>query len=155
MSDKLNINNEMAQLDRKNRGFYDELNDEEKKKFSTYLALRWGTSLAGSAGELQSYYVQSCNQQVNRNFWNLSRHPKLQWLLLTTISPGMGVHKHEWIAFKGKQAKNKRGKLIGEIFPDIKMSDADLLAETISEKELKQYLTDLGWEDKRIKEALK
>ena len=33
MSDKLNIANEMRQLDRKNRNFYRELTDEERKKF--------------------------------------------------------------------------------------------------------------------------
>ena len=30
--DKLSINNEMTQFDRKNREFYDELTDEERKK---------------------------------------------------------------------------------------------------------------------------
>ncbi len=34
MSDKLNIANEMRQFDRKNRDFYNELSDEERKKFS-------------------------------------------------------------------------------------------------------------------------
>ena len=42
--DKLSINNEMAQLDTKNRAFYDELNEEERKKFSTYLMLRYAAS---------------------------------------------------------------------------------------------------------------
>jgi hypothetical protein len=45
MSDKLNIANEMRQLDRKNRKFYDELTDEERKKFSLYLMIRWGSSI--------------------------------------------------------------------------------------------------------------
>ena len=41
MSDKLNIANEMRQLDRKNRRFYRDLTDEERKKFSNYLMIRW------------------------------------------------------------------------------------------------------------------
>ena len=36
MSDKLNIGNEMRQLDAKNRDFYDELTPEERKKVSTF-----------------------------------------------------------------------------------------------------------------------
>jgi len=155
MSDKLNINNEMAQLDSKHRGFYDELTVDERKKFSTYLMLRYGSSIGGTSSDLQSYYLQSCNQQVNRHFWTLGKHTKLQWLLLTTISPGMGNHRHEWLAFKGKQAKNKRGRLISDLYPDIKLSDAELIADTISDAQLKQYLQDLGWEDKKIKEAMK
>ena len=42
MSDKLSIGNEMRQFDLKNRKFYDELTEEERKKFSPYLMIRWG-----------------------------------------------------------------------------------------------------------------
>ena len=55
MSDKLNIANEMRQFDRKNRNFYDELTAEEKKKFSNYLMIRWGSAVEGSR-ELQEFY---------------------------------------------------------------------------------------------------
>jgi len=58
--DKLSIQNEMMQFDRKNRLFYDSLTDEERKKFSNYLMIRWGSSIQGSA-ELQGYYLQSSN----------------------------------------------------------------------------------------------
>ena len=44
--DKLNIRNEMAQLDRKNRDFYDELTDEERRKFSTFLMIRWSSAVS-------------------------------------------------------------------------------------------------------------
>ena len=46
--DKLGIANEMAQFDRKNRGFYDELTEEERRKFSNYLMIRWGSSVEGT-----------------------------------------------------------------------------------------------------------
>ena len=48
MSDRLHISNEMRQLDVKNRDFYDELDSEERKKFSTFLMLRWGSAVEGS-----------------------------------------------------------------------------------------------------------
>ena len=38
--DKLSIANEMTQFDRKNREFYNELTDEERRKFSNYLMIR-------------------------------------------------------------------------------------------------------------------
>ena len=75
--DKLHIQNEMTQFDRKNRAFYDSLTDEEKKKFSNYLMIRWGSSIQGSA-ELQGYYLQSCNHYFNKRFFDINRHPKLQ-----------------------------------------------------------------------------
>ncbi len=60
MTDKLNIANEMRQFDSKNRMFYRELTDEERKKFSNYLMIRWGSSVQGST-ELQQYYLIACN----------------------------------------------------------------------------------------------
>ena len=46
--DKLSIQNEMSEFDRKTRKFYDELTVEERKKFSNYLMIRWGSSVQGS-----------------------------------------------------------------------------------------------------------
>ena len=155
MSDKLNINNEMRQFDLKNRGFYDELTDEERKKFSNFLMLRWGSAVNHSNRDLQEYYVISTNQNMNRNFFDLGKHPKLQWLLATCVSPNMGAHKHEWIAFKGKASKNKRANFLGTLYPTMKMSDLELMANEMTDDNVKLLLRDLGWEDKKIKEALK
>lgn len=155
MSDKLNIHNEMAQLDQKNRGFYDELTDEERKKFSSFLMLRWGSAVDNSNIDLLKYYIISTNQQANKHFFSLGKHPKLQWLLSTTISPDMGKFKHEWIAFKGKKTRNKRAALIEKLYPELKTDEAELLANTISDAEIKTLLLDLAWTDKDIKEAMK
>jgi hypothetical protein len=155
MSDKLNINNEMAQFDRKNRKFYDELNDEERKKFSMFLMLRWGSAVNHSNQQLQEYYILSTNQNLNKHFFDLGKHTKLQWLMATTVSPDMGSFKHEWIAFKGKASKNKRANLLAALYPEMKMKDLELLANQLSDAQIRQLLIDLGWEDKKIKEAMK
>jgi hypothetical protein len=154
MSDKLNIKNEMRQFDLKNRKFYDELSEEERKKFSTFLMLRWGSSVRGNS-DLAKYYVLSMNQQANKHFWSLNKHPKLQWLLLTCVSPNMGIYEHEWIAFKGKQAKNKRAELFSKLFPELKTDEVGLLSDVTTDEELSQHLKELGWEDKKIKDTLK
>jgi len=161
MSDKLNINNEMRQLDLKNRNFYDELTPEERKKFSTFILLRWASAVSMSGhssvsnDELASFYVQVANQRVNRNFWLLNQHPKLQWQLLTTISPGARVNKHEWIAFKKKTSKNKRAELFLSLHPHISFEEAELLSNITSDAELTEQLKNLGWDDKKIKDAVK
>ena len=101
--DKLSIHNEMAQFDRKNRDFYDSLDTDERKKFSNYLMIRWGSSVQGSR-ELQEFYVISTNERLNKHFFTVNKHPKLQWLMATSVSPGMGSLKHQWIAPKKKEA---------------------------------------------------
>jgi len=151
---KLDIGYEMAQLDLRNRKFYDELTDEERKKFSTYLMLRWG-SVVNGIPELQQYYLQAMNERVNKRFFDINKHPKLQWLLLTTVSPNMGKHRHEWIAYNSKTAKNKRAQKMLELYPHIKNDEAELLSNTISDEQYKSMLVELGYSDKEIKEALK
>jgi hypothetical protein len=151
---KLDIGFEMAQLDTKNCAFYDELTDEERKKFSTYLMLRWG-SVVNGIPELQQYYLQAMNERVNKRFFDINKHPKLQWLLLTTVSPNMGKHRHEWMAYSSKTAKNKRAQKLLELYPHIKNDEAELLADKITDEQYKTMLVELGYSDKEIKEALK
>jgi hypothetical protein len=146
--DKLSIQNEMAQLDRKNRDFYDELTDEERKKFSNYLMLRWGSAVQGSR-ELQEYYVQSTNHYLNKHYFAINRHPKLQWLAATAISPGMGSQRHNWIAPKKKDSANSElRKTLMQIMPTAKMSDIEVLSQLIDRRELREYLRDNGSPDK-------
>ena len=154
MVNKLDIGYEMAQLDLRNRQFYDELNDEERKKFSTYLMLRWG-SVVNGIPELQQYYLQAMNERVNKRFFDLGKHPKLQWLLLTTVSPNMGKHRHEWMAFSARKSKNKRADVIAKLYPEYKLDDCELMAASIPDPEFKAMLVELGWNDKEIKEAMK
>ena len=154
MSNKLDIINEMAQLDLRNREFYDELTDEERKKFSTYLMLRWG-SVVNGIPELQQYYLQAMNERVNKRFFDINKHPKLQWLLLTTVSPNMGKHRQEWMAYSSKTTKNKRAQKLLELYPHIKTDEAELLSTQISDTDYKSMLVELGYSDKEIKEAMK
>lgn len=144
MSDKLNIANEMRQLDRKNRQFYNELTDEERKKFSNFLMIRWGSAIEGSR-ELQEYYVQSCNHYLNKHFFALGRHPKLQWLCATAVSPGLGTPRHVWISPKKKEAgASARRKQLQAIFPTYKDDEIDVMMQIVSDKEIKEYLKQSG-----------
>lgn len=147
MSDKLNIANEMRCFDLKDRNFYDSLTEEERKKFSNYLMIRWGSSVQGIS-ELQQYYVVSTNEKLNKHFFDLSKHPKLQWLLATSVSPGMGTHRHQWIAPKKKEkGNNEVKKALMELYPAMKTDEIDLLSKLITKKELKELMKDLGNND--------
>jgi len=142
--DKLSIQNEMAQFDRKNRAFYDELADEERRKFSNYLMLRWGSAVQGSR-DLQEFYVIATNERLNKHFFAVNRHPKLQWLMATAVSPGMGTHRHQWIARKKKDAGNNDiRRALMDIYPNMKMSDIESLAAITTKQDIKDYLQDAG-----------
>jgi hypothetical protein len=148
MSDKLNITNEMRQFDRKNRDFWDELTAEEKKKFSNYLMIRWGSSVDGSR-DLQEFYVIATNERLNKHFFDLGRHPKLQWLLATTVSPNLGTPRHPWIAPRKKEAGlSAKRKALMEIFPHYKDDEIDVMAEITTQKEIDAYNREAGRDKK-------
>lgn len=146
--EKLSIQNEMAVFDRKDRDFYDNLTLEERKKFSNFLMIRWGSAIHGSR-ELQEYYLQSCNHYLNKDFFSINKHPKLQWLCATAVSPDMGSQRHQWIAPKKKNAgSNEVKKTLLELFPNMKNSDIEALATITDKKDLKEYLREHGNPDK-------
>lgn len=156
MSDPLNINNEMLQFDKKNRDFFDSLTDEEKKKFAPFLMIRWGATVQASP-EMQAYYLMSVNEKLNKHFFDVSttKHKKLQWLLASTVSPGMGQQRHPWLAAKKKDTgNNKAEKFLRELFPLAKPDEIKLLAEINDKSDLKQLAREQGWDDRRIKEYL-
>lgn len=145
--EKLTIANEMAQFDRKNRQFYSELTEEERKKFSNYLMIRWGSSVQGSR-DLQEFYVIATNERLNKHFFAVNRHPQLQWLMATSVSPGMGTHRHQWIAPKKKDAgSNEVKKQLMELYPNMKMADIETMAALTTKQELRQHLREHGQSD--------
>jgi hypothetical protein len=147
--DKLSIANEMAQFDRKNREFYDSLDAEEKKKFSNYLMIRYGSSVKGSR-DMQEFYLASVNERLNKHFFAINRHPKLQWLCATTVSPGMGNQFHQWIAPKKKEAgAGASHKQLSELFPNLKDDEIQVLRAVNTTQEITAYVKQLGQEVKK------
>lgn len=153
-SDPLYIGNEMAAFDRKDRAYYDKFTDEQKKQFSTYLMLRYGASVNGSS-DLQAYYLMATNERVNKNFFDINKHPKLQWLVCTTVSPGMGKQHHYWQGSKKKEGSNSKAvKFLTSVYPELKQDEIELLAEINDKRDLENLARTLGYDDKRIKSEL-
>ena len=107
-SDKLNIANEMLQFDRKNRGFYDDLTEDEQKKFSPFLMVRWGADVQGSP-ELQAYYLMSVNERLNKHFFLRYTIISFQKIIMNTTTIGnedlMDVFNESEYTSKGKRNK--------------------------------------------------
>jgi hypothetical protein len=143
----------MQAFDRKDRGYYDNFTDDDRKKFSTYLMLKYGANVNGSQ-ELQAYYLMAVNERVNKNFFDLGKHTKLQWLCCTTVSPAMGTQFHYWLNAKKKTGDNKAQKFLAELYPTMKSNEIDLLAKLNDKRNLTDMARDLGFDDKSIKSKL-
>jgi hypothetical protein len=155
MTDKLHISYELERFDRKDRNFFDDLSEDEQKKFSPYMMIRWGASILGSY-DLQAYQLLSLNERLNKNFFdvNTTKHKKFQWLLATTVSPDMGKQYYKWLPASKKETKSKLEKLIAELYPQFDDEEIELIALTNTKQELKELAKSHGWDDKKIKEYL-
>ena len=151
--DPLYIGNEMAAFDRKDRAYYDKFTDEQRKSFSTYLMLKYGANVSGNA-DMQAYYLMATNERVNKNFFDLGKHPKLQWLACTSVSPGMGNQFHYWLKGKKKEGDNKSQKFLAKLYPNMKSDEIDLMARINDKRDIADMARNLGLDDKSIKAEL-
>ena len=143
----------MQAFDRKDREYYDNFTDDDRKKFSTYLMLKYGANVGGGT-DMQAYYLMATNERVNKHFFELGRHPKLQWLCCTTVSPAMGSQFHYWLNAKKKEGDNKSQKFLAKLYPNMKTDEIDLLAKINDKRDLADLARKLGYDDKSIKSDL-
>jgi hypothetical protein len=55
---------------------------------------------------------------------------------------------HPWL--KVKKEKNKRAEFLADLFPNMKREDVETLANISSDKDIKNYCEELGWDKKAI-----
>lgn len=110
---------------------------------------RYISNVKTSDRNLQEHFVLTVNEFYNKNWSAVSKHPKLQWQTLCMCShESKKTFFHEWLPLK-KEA-DKKVKFLAELFPDMKMSDIETLAAVTTDKEIKEYAKDLGWDKKQI-----
>ncbi len=172
----------LAALDKKDYGYYDKLTEEQKRKVVPFMLIHWMSAIKGSEG-LSRYYIMSTNEYANKYLFAefVQKHPKLQWLMLCSASPGLGKQFHQWIPHirdkvgKYKEAatqkeikeyytkiyskadpsdidelskvyvsQQKRKMHLGQIYPNMKITDLEALNELITDSDIEQYEKDRG-----------
>lgn len=143
----------LSALDKKDYGYYDRLTEDQQKKFVPYMMLMWMSAIKGSSA-LSGYYVMNTEYAANKHFFNenVQKHPKLQWLMLCSASPGLGKQFHQWIPHissgVSKLKTNAKIKEIKEYYAKIypKTDDKTLheFAEAfVSDHKRKVYLAEV------------
>lgn len=137
----LPLNTVLSALDQKDMKFWDRCTTEQQKKISPFLLNRYMSLVKGNQ-ELAAYYLMATNQRVNTDYFVLSKHPKLVWQLLCTVSPGTGKQFHQWVGHKKKGASSKGlsdiRKQLSVIYPNMKEDELDLMSTITTKKELKE-----------------
>lgn len=151
MTAKLDIKQELSAVDLKNYDFYSNLTDDEKKAFSPYILMRYVSNVQGDQ-YLQEWFVETTNEFVNKNHWDLSKtHKELLWKLFASTGIGQKMY-HPYLASGKKEKVNKIEKLLSEIYPTWKISDIKLQASLMSKQDKEDLFDKLGFDKKQRKE---
>lgn len=139
----------MAALDKKDRGFYSRLSDEQKKAFVPWMMMRYASS---AQGRNAAHYLFMVNELVNKNFSDVSKHPELQWLLLTAAGSGK-VEFHPYIKPpNNRKKKDKISEFILNEYPHIRDDEIEMMLSMNTKEDLVKLAEAHGYDDKSIKD---
>lgn len=141
----LDIKEEMYAADTQRFSFYQDITDEQRKAFSPLLAMKW-LSVVGDRTGLAEYYICMTNELVNIGFWEISRHPELQWKLMAAVGSGSPVPGgHGWIPMaRSKKPSTKLDKFFLGRHPGLNSMELNIVKKNYTLESFKQLLRDLA-----------
>jgi len=146
------LNEMLLALDRRDKGWYSRLTDEQKKAFSPWLVMRYASSV-DDVDFLQEHYLRHVNDFCNVDFSEISAkdHAELHWLTLQTAGVGKKMI-HSFIKPPAGIKQNKVAKWISSNWPTLNQTEIDLMLSTNQVDDFKDYAEQLGMSTKEIKE---
>jgi hypothetical protein len=152
MTAKLELKTILAAIDLGSKESWDEFSDEEKKSVAFFLLNRYASNVKTNNQDLAEHYLILVNEFVNKNFYLMSKHPKLMWQLMCACShDSKKIHFHEWMALKRKaDPGSKKTQFLQTIYPNAKLDDLEILSKMMDTKQVKQLAKDHGYTDKQI-----
>jgi len=145
----LKLNEILAAVDLNGKEVWDDLTEEQRKSVVFFTLNRYISSIQGSR-EDQEHFVLLGNERFNKNlFLLLNKHNKLLWQLACSCGhESKKVFFHKWL--KLTKTKNKKEEFLGTLFPNMKTQDIRTMAAITSDKEIKEYCKELGWDKKQV-----
>jgi hypothetical protein len=148
----LDIKRELESVDLRNYDFYNGLTDEEKKAFSPFVLMRYTSNAETRDRDIQEWYIERCNEFVNKNHWDLGKeHPGLMWKLHAATGTGSKFY-HQYLPSGKREKTDKFETLLAELNPAMKIKEVKLLASLMNEDDKKELLDGMGFDKKQRKE---
>ena len=149
MTDKIPLNDVLNAIDRRDYNWYSNLPDEQKKKWSSWLFLRYASSVKGSGAEDA---LLNTNEFVNKHYVDLYKHEELMWKLMCLTGTGKKQY-HEWIkAPNSKKKTDKVSEFVSELYPHLKSDEVELFQILNSVSDIEQLAQDEGKSQEEIDE---
>jgi hypothetical protein len=147
---RLDLKQILYSLDSKNRNFYKNLSEEDKKQYVPFVLMRFLSSTPDQSG-CHDYHIHMVNELINQNFWMLNKHPELCHLLMTAIGTGQKQY-HPWIAGPKKRQGEKIFELFQQQYPGLNEDEFAILLASYDSHSFKEYCQQWGMEDQQVKQ---
>ena len=137
-------------IDTRQKDFYENLSDDEKKGFSPWLVQRYLSSAESANQEIIEHYLIMTNDIVNTNFSDI-KDPEMLWKLMTIVGIGLST-KHPYVApGKGKKKKSNAFKQwLKELDPYLDDQELDIMMSGFTKESAKDILDQYQIKDKDI-----
>ena len=145
---ELDLTRVLKAVDQKNYNFYSTLTDKEKKEFSAFVMMRFISNSDGDR-DFQEWFVETTNEFVNKNHWDVSKYPELTWKLCAAVGIGTTFF-HQYLPAK-KIELDKFENLLGELHPSMKLDDIKMLAAIMDDNDREELFDSLGLDEKERK----
>ena len=150
---KLDLGQTLYAMDTRNKTYYKNLSDDEKKSFAALVLMRFMSSAPDQGGS-HEYHLEVVNDIVNRNFWQLSKFPDLQYQLLTICGTGSKQY-HNWLPNSKRQNASKVRDFFKRVYPDLNDLEFDILIKKYDSDSFHNLLKEYGIQNDEIKPILK
>lgn len=137
-------------IDTRQKDFFENLTDEEKKGFSAWLVQRYLSSAESVNQEIIEHYLIMTNDIVNVNFSDI-KDPEMIWKLMTIVGVGVST-KHPYVApGKGKKKKQNAFKTwLSELYPHLDDQELDIMLQGYTKETARDMLEQYQIKDKDI-----
>ena len=120
------------------------MSDEEIKQFAPYVILKF---MSATKGKEELFSIIAVNEVVNKLFWELNDHPKLQLMLLSLCAT-----KSKYKYFPGKLKNDKIFKQIQKFYPLWKTDEVNMYIHVSTKESFLDLAMSFGMQDKDLKE---
>ena len=137
-------------LDTRQKDFYTNLSEEERKGFSPWLVQRYLSSAESTSQEIIEHYLIMTNDIVNINFSDV-KDPEMTWKLMSIVGVGRSM-KHPYVApGKGKKKKQNAFKAwLSDLYPHLDDQELDIWISNLDKESARSMLEQFQVKDKDV-----
>jgi hypothetical protein len=135
---KLDIFKTLNAIDHKQGNFLNMITEQEKKSFVPLVVMQWMTGLSDKNPNTETN-LRLVNELVNMNFWELYKHPELQYKLMTLCGDGKS-YRRAWIPMASKESKHFIIRFMYDRMPSASDKEIELLVKKMTFDDINDML---------------